>query len=201
MTSAQKRGTSTSPLFAVHARFRGRTMRRADYVKNSAEAMKQLPGVLTSQVEGVEDISLLTRDPESEAQVVMAFLSAGDWALGIGIGGHDPAVVARGCTGKRGGTVGAAIATISHDSSMSSTELASDISAAFSLIGHVLTRRTQEGREATALMRQGYTQNDAATELGISKQAMSQRLVAAGWQAEQAGWDLAVHLLTRAERL
>ena len=84
---------------------------------------------------------------------------------------------------------------------MSSTELASDISAAFSLIGHVLTRRTQEGREATALMRQGYTQNDAATELGISKQAMSQRLVAAGWQAEQAGWDLAVHLLTRAERL
>ena len=174
-------------------------MRRAEYVKNSAQAMEHLPGVLKSTVEGVEEISLLTRDAESEAQVVMAFLSASEWA--IGIGGHDPSVAARSCTGKRAGTVGASIATISQNSSIASSELASDISAAFSLIGHVLTRRTEEGREATALMRQGYTQNDAAAELGISKQAMSQRLVAAGWQAEQAGWDLAVHLLTRAEEL
>ncbi|QRP11488.1 MarR family transcriptional regulator [Corynebacterium kroppenstedtii] len=198
---AHTRGTSARSLFAVHARFRGRTLRRAEYVKNSAQAMEHLPGVLKSTVEGVEDISLLTRDAESEAQVVMAFLSAGEWAIGIGIGGHDPSVVARSCTGKRAGTVGASIATISQNSSIASSELASDISAAFSLIGHVLTRRTEEGREATALMRQGYTQNDAAAELGISKQAMSQRLVAAGWQAEQAGWDLAVHLLTRAEEL
>ena len=41
-------------------------------------------------------------------------------------------------------------------------------------------------------------QNEAAATLGISKQAMSQRLQAAGWPAEQAGWQLALNLITRA---
>ena len=76
-----------------------------------------------------------------------------------------------------------------------------DISGVFCMLGHVLSKRTLEGREATSLMRAGYNQNEAAQELGISKQAMSQRLQAAGWQAESAGWHLAVNLLQRAEEL
>ena len=76
---------------------------------------------------------------------------------------------------------------------------AEDIAAAFALVGHVLQKRTIEGREATALVRRGMNQNEAARELGISKQAMSQRLQAAGWQAEQAGWRLALNLIIRAE--
>ena len=63
----------------------------------------------------------------------------------------------------------------------------------------MLQKRTIEGREATALVRRGMNQNEAARELGISKQAMSQRLQAAGWQAEQAGWRLALNLIIRAE--
>ena len=47
-------------------------------------------------------------------------------------------------------------------------------------------------------MRSGLNQNQAAEQLGISKQAMSQRLQAAGWHAEQAGWQLAVNLINRA---
>ena len=80
-------------------------------------------------------------------------------------------------------------------------EVASDITAAFTLLAHMLARRTAEGREATALMRQGHLQSEAAEMVGISKQAMSQRLAAAGWQAEQAGWQLAVHMLARTESL
>ena len=71
----------------------------------------------------------------------------------------------------------------------------------FALLNHVFSKRTHEGREATALVRQGLNQNEAAEELGISKQAMSQRLQAAGWLAESAGWQLAVHLLQRADSL
>ncbi|MDN6619650.1 MAG: DNA-binding protein, partial [Corynebacterium variabile] len=44
-------------------------------------------------------------------------------------------------------------------------------------------------------------QTEAADYVGISKQAMSQRLAAAGWQAEQAGWMLAVHMLRRVTEL
>ena len=49
-------------------------------------------------------------------------------------------------------------------------------------------------------MRGGLNQNEAAAELGISKQAISQRLQAAGWQAEQSGWKLALNLLTQASQ-
>lgn len=78
-------------------------------------------------------------------------------------------------------------------------EVSEDIVSAFTLLSHILTRRTKEGREATALLRSGHLQSEAAEELGISKQAMSQRLAAAGWAAEQAGWTLAVHMLARIE--
>ena len=70
--------------------------------------------------------------------------------------------------------------------------------ATFALMSHVLHKRTYEGREATSLVRRGMNQNEAAATLGISKQAMSQRLQAAGWPAEQAGWQLALNLITRA---
>ena len=64
-----------------------------------------------------------------------------------------------------------------------------------------MLKRTLEGREATALVRRGFNQNEAAEALGISKQAMSQRLQAAGWQAEQAGVALALNLIGRAAHL
>src|SRR5699024_1180087 len=81
------------------------------------------------------------------------------------------------------------------------TEIAEDIAAAFTLIAHVLARRTKEGREATALLRSGYSQSEAAEDVGISKQAMSQRLASAGWQAGQGGLNLAVHMRARVDEL
>ena len=77
---------------------------------------------------------------------------------------------------------------------------ANDIAAAFALLGFVLSKRTMEGREATSLVRGGLNQNEAAEELGISKQAMSQRLQAAGWAAETAGCQLAVNLIKRSNK-
>ena len=64
---------------------------------------------------------------------------------------------------------------------------ADDIAAAFALVGHVLHKRTFEGREATALVRSGMNQNEAAQALGISKQAMSQRLQAAAAGGTELG--------------
>lgn len=81
------------------------------------------------------------------------------------------------------------------------TDITQDIAAIFALLNHVLSKRSYEGREATALVRAGYSQTDAATKLGISKQALSQRLHAAGWPAETAGWELAIRNLQRADSL
>ncbi|WP_165165189.1 MarR family transcriptional regulator [Corynebacterium qintianiae] len=178
-------------MIAVHARYRGREKGRAQLVKRSADALSTLPGVGEFEIVGVEDIRAHVESPGDALNLIMALLSDGNWAIGLGITRRGGAVhAATDATGRKPATVG-----VSADAEGSE---ASDIAATFALIGHVLMKRTYEGREATALVRRGLNQNEAAERLGISKQAMSQRLQAAGWQAEQAGVQLALNLISRA---
>lgn len=142
---------------------------------------------------GVEDIRARVDGASALTDLIMALLSDGNWAIGIGVDSPSWAEeAATKAVGTRPGTVKVKAAT-------DGTE-AADIEAAFILLAHVLAKRTFEGREATSLVRRGMSQNEAAAELGISKQAMSQRLQAAGWGAEAAGWKLAVHLIEFADR-
>lgn len=170
-------------MLAVHARYRGRENRRAKVVRDSAEALSTLAGVGEFEVLGVEDIRAEVDDAESLYDVVMALISDGNWAVGIGIDDTRALDLATDVAPLRACTVA------SNDT---------DVAAVFTLLAQVLSKRSEEGREATSLVRAGYNQNEAAEELGISKQAMSQRLHAAGWGAEQAGWGLALNLIRRA---
>lgn len=198
-------------MLAVHARYRGKMIRRADLVKRSAAALSTLEGVGTFEVLGVEDICAVIDAAQPACDVVMALLSDGEWAVGLGInpslGPEDEtsaeqvrklASSALGPIGRsaRAGSVKVKVA----GSTQAIDTAAFDIAATFQLLGQVLSKRSLEGREATSLMRRGLNQNEAAEELGISKQAMSQRLQAAGWQAENSGWRLAVHLIDWANR-
>ena len=186
-------------MIAVHARYRGREKARATAVERSAEALSSLPGVAGFEVLGVEDIRSKVADAEAALNLIMALLSDGNWAIGLGIADgsnnsapSDASATATAAVGTRAGQVRVIV-----DRQDATTE-AADIAATFALMSHVLHKRTYEGREATSLVRRGMNQNEAATTLGISKQAMSQRLQAAGWPAEQAGWQLALNLITRA---
>lgn len=178
-------------MIAVHARYRGKEKGRALVVKRSAEALATLPGVGEFEAIGVEDIRARVDTADDALNLIMALLSDGDWAIGVGITRHGSALhAATAAAGRRPASVG-----VSADSGGTDAQ---DIGATFALLGHVLHKRTLEGREATALVRRGLNQNEAAEALGISKQAMSQRLQAAGWQAEQAGVQLALNLISRA---
>ena len=186
-------------MIAVHARYRGREKARATVVERSAEALSSLPGVAGFEVLGVEDIRSKVADAEAALNLIMALLSDGNWAIGLGIADgsnnsapSDASATATAAVGTRAGQVRVIV-----DRQNATTE-AADIAATFALMSHVLHKRTYEGREATSLVRRGMNQNEAAATLGISKQAMSQRLQAAGWPAEQAGWQLALNLITRA---
>jgi len=186
-------------MIAVHARYRGREKARATVVERSAEALSSLPGVAGFEVLGVEDIRSQVADAEAALNLIMALLSDGNWAIGLGIADgsgrsapSDASTTATAAVGTRAGQVRVIV-----DRQNATTE-AADIAATFALMSHVLHKRTYEGREATSLVRRGMNQNEAAATLGISKQAMSQRLQAAGWPAEQAGWQLALNLITRA---
>ena len=187
-------------MLAVHARYRGRSVRRAELVQRSATALSTLNGVGEFHVLGVEDICAVVDSATAVCDVVMALLADGDWAIGIGIspgnqedeeGARQVATAAL----RKPARMGQVYAKLNKRGRASE---ASDIAATFALLGYVLHKRTIEGREATSLVRAGLNQNEAAEELGISKQAMSQRLQAAGWSAEMAGWQLAVNLIERA---
>ena len=223
-------------MYAIHATYRGTSRRRADYVRQVAEALGQAGGVREAHVLGAEAALVIAGDSDSATGVVLNLLQAGDFAVGIAaVAGNDidaadayetvtdPAVdggedrfsdpltaqlaaaAARAAEGlRRAGQIYSRVELPGPGGVQCpghGVEVAADITAAFTLLAHMLARRTAEGREATALMRQGHLQSEAAEMVGISKQAMSQRLAAAGWQAEQAGWQLAVHMLARTESL
>jgi hypothetical protein len=201
-------------MFAIHATYRGHSRRRGDYVREIAEALAGSRAVTDVSILTPEEFALTAPDADSATTVVLNLLQAGDFAVGIGAVLPDPddedadpapdhltAAAERALVGnRRPGVVSARIEQPGPGGVQApghAVDVADDIAAAFTLIAHLLSRRTAEGREATALMRQGYLQTEAAEMVGISKQAMSQRLAAAGWQAEQAGWTLAVHMLAR----
>nr|WP_120492524.1 DNA-binding protein [Corynebacterium lactis] len=190
-------------MFAVFARYRGRSTRRAEHVRMSAEALSSLEGVGTVEVSGIEELRAAPTSAVGVTTLVLALLAAGDWAVGIGIcprGQDDEAAIAASAVVGKGGKAGTVKTRIRSDNPRGKT-CAEDIGAAFTLLHHVISRRSPEGREATQLVRAGYTQVEAAAELGISKQAINQRLAAAGWHAESAGWSLAVHLLEDSAKL
>lgn len=186
-------------VYVVRARYRGKELRRAALVRKSAQALATLPGASTFTVAGVEDVVGTLSDAETTCDVVMALLSHGDWAIAIAAAPTEEQAegMAAKLLGSRGraGTVVVDVRLAARGTRQQAKALAADIAGVFVMLGHILSKRTLEGREATALVRSGLNQNEAAEELGISKQAMSQRLQAAGWNAELSGWRLAIRLL------
>lgn len=192
-------------MFAIHTRYRGRDRHRARLVADAAAALSTIEGLDAQPgVVDVEDIVAVSSSARATVDVVLAFLSDGEWSIGIGVAPlsrdieRAKAIAARALPGRsRAGTVRARVVAPGIDTA----DITHDVEAVFTLLNHVLAKRSFEGREATALVRSGYSQTEAAHKLGISKQAMSQRLQAAGWPAETAGWRLAIHTLQRADSL
>jgi DNA-directed RNA polymerase specialized sigma24 family protein len=70
---------------------------------------------------------------------------------------------------------------------------------ALDLLASVVARRSAPGWEAVDAAAEGRSQIEVAARLGISKQAVSQRLRAAEWHLEPDARDLAAHLLAVAD--
>jgi hypothetical protein len=75
---------------------------------------------------------------------------------------------------------------------------AGDAQAVLSALAVVVERRSEQAWEAMALVEAGRTQAEAATALGISRQAVGQRLAAGQWELERDLRPTAARLLTRA---
>lgn len=75
---------------------------------------------------------------------------------------------------------------------------AGDAQAVLSALAVVVERRSEQAWQAIALVDAGRTQAEAAGELGISRQAVGQRLAAGLWELERELRPTAARLLARA---
>ena len=154
-----------------------------------------------------DEVQAVAESPAVVVDLVLELLRRERWSIGIGIGpvetplpkqtraGRGPAFeFARRAVERAKSSVG----QIAVDGVEAAA--AEDADAALTLLAVVVLRRSPQGHDAVALARTGATQAQIADELGISKQAVSQRLAAAAWRAEIAGCALAQRLLERADR-
>lgn len=154
-----------------------------------------------------DEVQAVTDDPEVAVDVALELIQRGHWHVGIGVGpveeplplitraGRGAAFIAARDAVNRAKRNIADIATSGLD-----PIAAQEAESILTLLALLVARRTPEGHAAVAQMRNGLTQAEAATKLGITKQAVSQRLATAGWQAERPARELAQRLLQRAER-
>ena len=155
-----------------------------------------------------DEVQAALADPDLVVEIALAVTRRGGWSVGIGVGPVElplPADV-RAATGPafvlardaverakgRGRPVPLAVAGVG-------VTAAADAEAVLVLLGSVATRRTEAGWAVIDALTPGsVTQEEVAERLGISQQAVSQRLRGALWPEEPPVRAAAARLLARA---
>jgi hypothetical protein len=146
----------------------------------------------------------LLEQPEKVVDVVLQLVRDGGWSIGIGAGPVQKPLPksVRAATGPAFLSARRAVDAAKQRSSRLAVRGAvpadaADAQAVLSALAVVVDRRSDQAWEAIALVAEGRTQADAATALGISRQAVGQRLSAGLWDLERELRPTAVRLLTR----
>jgi len=152
------------------------------------------------EVQGVMD------EASAVVDLVLGLVRRGAWSIGIGAGPVDEPLPA---STRAGSGPAFVLARKAVERAKSSPQLlaveapdadrAGSAQAALDLLASVVQRRFEPGWEAVDLISRGITQTEVAEALGITKQAVSQRLRAATWAPEVAGRDLAARMLAAAD--
>lgn len=153
-----------------------------------------------------DEVQGVLEDPATVVSLTVDLVRSAHWSVGIGIGavrsplpastraGHGDAFNLARTAVTRAKSRPAGVAVDGTDA-----ELAAYAQSALDLLAAVVHRRSERGWAAVDLADQGLTQAQIGERLGISKQAVSQRLQAAEWHLEPGGRALSVHLLSEAD--
>ncbi|RRQ28769.1 hypothetical protein DK926_05575 [Rhodococcus sp. Eu-32] len=152
-----------------------------------------------------DEVQAVAADARTVVDIALSLVRQGWWSVGIGVGsveqplpestraGRGPAFEAARDAVTRAKNAPASIAITAADAA--SEGRSRDAETALTLVALLVTDRTDQGHAAVDLMADGHTQKSAAEVLGISKQAMSQRLSVARWNIEAGGRVMAERLL------
>ncbi|HEY8718756.1 hypothetical protein [Pengzhenrongella sp.] len=157
-----------------------------------------------------DEVQAVLDDAELVVDLALTVLRRGGWSVGIGAGPvHEPLPE----TSRAGWGEAFILARSAVERAKTRTRpvplavdgvdpvAAADAEAVLTLVAAVAERRTAAGWEVIDALRvggEGSRQEDVATRLGISQQAVSQRLRTALWAEELAARPLAARLLATA---
>jgi hypothetical protein len=153
-----------------------------------------------------DEVQAVVERPDVVVDLTLLLVRERAWSVGIGVGAVDLPMPASTRAGSGAAFVHARTAVTAAKTR--STVLAvvgpDDVptrraQTGLDLVAALLQRRTDRGVEAAALARQGLSQLEVARRLGVTKQAVSQRLQAADWHLEAPGRELAGYLLSVAD--
>jgi hypothetical protein len=150
----------------------------------------------------------LVANPASVVDVTLSLMRTVAWHIGIGIGAVQQPLPsdARQARGPAFLAARSAVEAAKKQSTHVSVRSvpdhveARDAEITFQLLIALQLRRSPHGWEAAGLMDRGHTQAAAASTLGITRQALSQRLQAAHWSLDRDARLVLARLLARAER-
>ena len=154
-----------------------------------------------------DEIQLVTRSAEAALGIVLDTTRTGRWSVGVGVGGirmplpdaarkatgtafiaaRDAVVAAKRADGRFALRAGAPAFAAA----------AADVESLVRLLVLLRERRTDHGWQVVDLMRAGHQQKEAAAMLDVSAAAVSARLKAAMWRAEDDARPALVRLLKR----
>jgi hypothetical protein len=147
----------------------------------------------------------LLEEPEKVVDVVLELVREGGWSIGVGAGPvRTPlAQSVRAATGPAFLSARRAVDAAKQRPSRLAVRGAepadaTDAQGVLSALAVLVDRRSEQAWEAIGLVAEGRTQADAAAALGISRQAVGQRLSAGFWDLERELRPTAARLLTRA---
>jgi hypothetical protein len=145
-------------------------------------------------------------DPGVVVDVVLRLVRSGGWSIGVGAGPVQTPLPpsTRAATGPAFLSARRAVDAAKPRPSRiavrgASPSDASDAQAVLSALAVLVDRRSEQAWEAIALVGGGRTQAQAASALGVSRQAVGPGLVAGLWELEQELRPTGARLLARAE--
>jgi len=173
-----------------------------DQVPAALESLADLPARLGFERTVGDEFQGVLDDPTSVVAALERLLRAGLWNIGIGVGEVETPLPDQARAGRGSAYVAAREAVTAAKSSpwrvraSGPTDAVRALESAVWLWAALLARRTDRGWEVADLVDSGLTYDQAASRLGISQSAVSQRAAAAGIAEGRRAREL-VEFLTR----
>ena len=164
-----------------------------------------VPTVLGFERTAGDEFQGVLAEPDDVVEVVLQLVRSGNWSVGVGAGPVQTPLPPSTRAGAGAAFLSARRAVDAAKQRPARLAVrgavpadAGDAQAVLTALAVVFERRSDQAWEAIALVGGGRTQAEAAAELGISRQAVGQRLAAGLWDLEKELRPTAARLLTRA---